>query len=167
MKSVQLENTEETIYAHEDDVCVNEVCSIHNRTDHSMRSFPQHWRNDRGIMERICEHNCGHPDPDDFSILNGDDDGIHGCDGCCVPALEETTNAKTVLDQRITTLEFTVAKLSKAIIDLERRAWPAIAISPKQYGKTAAVYNKGYQDGFNDAISATGLPTDARLDIVD
>jgi hypothetical protein len=36
-------------------------------------------------MERICEHGCGHPDPDDHRILTGEDDGIHGCDGCCAP----------------------------------------------------------------------------------
>ena len=34
-------------------------------------------------MERICDHGIGHPDPDEFRIRNGEDDGIHGCDGCC------------------------------------------------------------------------------------
>ena len=44
-----------------------------------MRDWPQHFRDDRGIMERICPHGVGHPDPDDY--LAGD--GMHGCDGCC------------------------------------------------------------------------------------
>jgi hypothetical protein len=48
-----------------------------------MRSFPQFYRFDRGIMERRCTHNIGHPDPDDISIINGVDDGAHNCDGCC------------------------------------------------------------------------------------
>ena len=48
-------------------------------TNHSMRGFPQLWREDRRIMERICPHGVGHPDPDD--VLN--QDRVHGCDGCC------------------------------------------------------------------------------------
>lgn len=58
--------------------CSGQPCTIHNRTDHNMRSFPQYWRGDRGIMERICPHDIGHPDPDDITT-----DRIHGCDGCC------------------------------------------------------------------------------------
>lgn len=56
-------------------------CPIHNPSDHTMRAFPTHWRGDRGIMERICPHGVGHPDPDDVNVRNGD--GVHGCDGCC------------------------------------------------------------------------------------
>ncbi len=69
--------------AHLPDQCIGEHCTLHNRSDHSMREFPQHWRGDRGIMERICPHGVGHPDPDDYRIINGEDSGIHGCDGCC------------------------------------------------------------------------------------
>jgi hypothetical protein len=43
-----------------------------------MKEWPQNWREDRGIMERICPHGIGHPDPDDPTT-----DKIHGCDGCC------------------------------------------------------------------------------------
>jgi hypothetical protein len=65
-------------------------CPIHNPSDHSMRDFPTHWRDDRGIMERICPHGVGHPDPDDLAHQRaalGDraDSGVHGCDGCCRP----------------------------------------------------------------------------------
>lgn len=63
--------------------CRGDVCSIHKKTEHSMRGFRQEFRGDRYIMERICAHGVGHPDPDDFRILSGEDDGTHGCDGCC------------------------------------------------------------------------------------
>lgn len=45
-----------------------------------------HWRPDRGIMERVCEHGVGHPDPDDVKVQAGGwTETIHGCDGCCNP----------------------------------------------------------------------------------
>ena len=83
LDKTMLENTNIEIMCHLPDQCEGEVCSIHNRSDHSMRSFPQHWRGDRGIMERTCPHGVGHPDPDDYRVRNGEDDGVHGCDGCC------------------------------------------------------------------------------------
>ena len=55
-----------------------------------MRAFPTHWREDTAMMERICPHGIGHPDPDDLAFresLGGSivrrDYSIHGCDGCC------------------------------------------------------------------------------------
>lgn len=63
---------------HTADKCAGDYCTIHNRSDHHMRSYPQHWRGDRGIMERICPHGVGHPDPDEIN-----QDRTHGCDGCC------------------------------------------------------------------------------------
>ena len=80
----QLEHPEHIIYTHHRGDCKGPVCSIHNRTDHHMRGFPQTWRADRGIMERVCPHGIGHPDPDDYRIITGIDEGIHGCDLCCV-----------------------------------------------------------------------------------
>lgn len=79
----QLEHSRSRLSTHAPAVCVGEPCTIHNRSDHSMRTFPQHWRSDREIMERICPHGIGHPDPDDFRIRTGFDPGVHGCDGCC------------------------------------------------------------------------------------
>jgi hypothetical protein len=78
-----LENSKYTIHAHAPGDCIGERCPIHKRTDHHMRSWPQNWRGDRWMMERICEHSVGHPDPDDPRIYLGLDDGTHGCDGCC------------------------------------------------------------------------------------
>ncbi len=74
--------------------CAGRPCVIHRPSAHGMRDFPTHWRSDRGIMERICPHGVGHPDPDDQAYLRrvqGDkyDGGVHGCDGCCI----QTTDA--------------------------------------------------------------------------
>jgi hypothetical protein len=59
--------------------CEGQSCCIHNPSDHHMKEWRQHWRDDRGIMERICPHGTGHPDPDDPSLNTS-----HGCDGCCI-----------------------------------------------------------------------------------
>ena len=71
-------------------------CSVHNPSDHPLKDAPYNWRNDRGLMERICEHGVGHPDPDDLAykkavIPNYEDYefGVHGCDGCCHPKTED------------------------------------------------------------------------------
>jgi hypothetical protein len=84
---VLLENTDLYLICHKGDRCAGEVCTMHNRSDHSMRSFPQRWRGDRGIMERICPHGVGHPDPDEYRIISGQESDIHGCDGCCSPTV--------------------------------------------------------------------------------
>jgi len=77
---------------HEEGTCIGEYCTIHKRSNHHMRNRPQIWRYDRGIMERICTHGIGHPDPDEYRVIQGYDDGVHGCDGCCqLINNEETT----------------------------------------------------------------------------
>jgi hypothetical protein len=85
MELVTLENSNEQIYTHPNFACGGKYCTIHNRSDHPMRSFPQHWRIDRAIMERICDHGVGHPDPDEYKIKgdSGKWEMVHGCDGCC------------------------------------------------------------------------------------
>ena len=80
---VKLENTAIWLRCHDEDTCWGTVCSLHNRTPHHMRDWRQDWRADRYMMERVCEHGVGHPDPDDYSLLSGKDSGTHGCDGCC------------------------------------------------------------------------------------
>ncbi len=65
-------------------------CVIHSPSAHSMRDFPTHWREDRGLMERICPHGIGHPDPDQLAFIARTQginearwESVHGCDGCC------------------------------------------------------------------------------------
>lgn len=63
--------------------CAGEYCTIHNRSNHRMRDFPQLWRGDRGIMERTCpDCGCGHPDPDS-PWEKGSYEWVHGCCGAC------------------------------------------------------------------------------------
>jgi len=80
---VKLENTDLWLTCHDADQCHGQVCSLHARTRHHMRSWRQDWRGDIYRMERVCEHGVGHPDPDDYTIFYKGDSGIHGCDGCC------------------------------------------------------------------------------------
>ncbi len=87
-----LESGQELHNVHAPEDCIGRACCIHEPSDHSMRDFPRYWREDRGIMERICPHGIGHPDPDDiawqvmaFAQEGRDPTGlaVHGCDGCC------------------------------------------------------------------------------------
>ena len=95
---------------HERNEICDIACVIHNPADHHMQEWPLHWRDDRGIFERICEHGVGHPDPSQFPYWDkmreswrpsiADDDGpypksnpydgigVHGCCGCCRPPKE-------------------------------------------------------------------------------
>jgi hypothetical protein len=74
-----------------------------------MKDWHTHWRDDRKLMERICPHGVGHPDPDDLAykktvfekqakeLFDNEKnrkeyvkdllkiESIHGCDGCCNP----------------------------------------------------------------------------------
>jgi hypothetical protein len=71
---------EVNLRVHDDNECVNsEACCIHHPSEHHMRDWPQLWRADSHLMERICSHGIGHPDPDDLNKAAA----IHGCDGCC------------------------------------------------------------------------------------
>lgn len=75
--------TGQTIYVHEAVVCNGDRCPIHSPSDHVLSKAPTHWRKDRGIMERVCKHTVGHPDPDDIRVRKDPYEGIHGCCGCC------------------------------------------------------------------------------------
>lgn len=76
------DGTGQTLHnVHSPEICQGRPCVIHNPSDHHMREWPTHYRFDRRIMERICPHGIGHPDPDDPFTGRG----IHGCDGCCTP----------------------------------------------------------------------------------
>lgn len=64
-------------------------CPIHAPSQHSLVAAPLHWRGDRRIMERICDHGVGHPDPDDLKVGRSWAEGVHGCDGCCRKEADE------------------------------------------------------------------------------
>ena len=71
---------------HAPDQCSGEHCCIHNPSNHPLRDAPMHWRSDKHVMERICEHGIGHADPDDVAHrkrIGVKHAGVHGCDGCC------------------------------------------------------------------------------------
>lgn len=80
---VVLENTDYRLVVHSRKRCEGGVCPIHNRSAHSMRSFPQGWDTSRSIMIRVCPHFMNHPDPDDLKVRRGDAAASHVCDGCC------------------------------------------------------------------------------------
>jgi hypothetical protein len=80
----------ERLLAHPRKDCIGRHCCVHNPSDHHMADWPQHFRMDRALMERMCSHGVGHPDPDDLAykrMMQGEDynpyEGLHGCDGCC------------------------------------------------------------------------------------
>lgn len=82
--------TGQLLFTHPKAHCASEHCVIHKPSDHAMKDFPTHWRADRRLMERICPHGVGHPDPDAIAFIRrtrGDKaaevESVHGCDGCC------------------------------------------------------------------------------------
>lgn len=72
---------------HPASACEGRGCPIHHPSNHHMVTWKMNWRDDRGLMERICPaHGVGHPDPDDIAYKEsigrmGED--VHGCCGCC------------------------------------------------------------------------------------
>ncbi len=62
-------------------------CAIHNTaSDHPLSEAPMFWREDIGLLERICGHGVGHPDFDSskwLASVGQDPRDSHGCDGCC------------------------------------------------------------------------------------
>jgi hypothetical protein len=72
---------------HPESKCSGRRCVVHNPSEHGMRQWQLHWRDDRGIFERMCPaHGVGHPDPDQFQFWRETGQawqGVHGCCGCC------------------------------------------------------------------------------------
>ena len=77
-----LENSSEVLWVHDRGTCSGKTCPVHKKSDHPLRAYRQHWRDDRHMMERICQHGIGHPDLD-VPWAKDDARWIHGCDGCC------------------------------------------------------------------------------------
>jgi hypothetical protein len=92
---VYTDRMERILKFHPKDKCTP-PCPFHAPSDHHMTTWPIEWRADRMMVERICEHGIGHPDPDTLAYnrklekdigdyIGAATDGIHGCDGCCAP----------------------------------------------------------------------------------
>lgn len=73
---------------HDPSLCADRGCVIHNHpSDHPLKDARLNWREDRGILERICSHGIGHPDHDSALYLESIGQGyenVHGDDGCCL-----------------------------------------------------------------------------------
>lgn len=69
--------------------CYTYGCVIHSPSYSHMMDWQLLWRDDRGLMERLCPHGVGHPDLDsaDWATRHGlgRAHNTHGCDGCCDP----------------------------------------------------------------------------------
>lgn len=68
--------------------CDVDGCAIHNPSYHPLSDAKQYMRADKSwLIERICEHGIGHPDPDSASFIAKQEGNgsiwVHGCDGCC------------------------------------------------------------------------------------
>jgi hypothetical protein len=81
MADLFVTGTGQQLHTHGLSGCLGPPCPIHSPSPKAEAIGSTHWRWDRGIMERLCEHGVGHPDPDDYVVRQGD--GVHGCDGCC------------------------------------------------------------------------------------
>lgn len=80
--------TVRTLRAHDVSLCRDRdvPCVIHRPSEHHMRGWRMNWRDDIQLMERVCPHQIGHPDPDQaaWERACGVSAGrVHGCDGCC------------------------------------------------------------------------------------
>lgn len=75
------------LQAHDESQCKGQPCVIHNPSEHHMSGWPLNWRDDKRVMERICPHGIGHPDPDCAAHqerIGQSANNTHGCDGCCL-----------------------------------------------------------------------------------
>jgi hypothetical protein len=86
MSKIELANGR-ILHTHDPGECLGPFCSIHRPSDHPLRNEPFVWRPDRfGLLERLCVHGIGHPDPDSLAYIRSqgvEESGVHGCDGCC------------------------------------------------------------------------------------
>lgn len=80
----------DVLSTHDPEKCRGQWCCVHNPSHHAMREFRLEWKASRRLMERICSHDVGHPDPDDIAFrrkIIGDNYAnmmaVHTCDGCC------------------------------------------------------------------------------------
>lgn len=78
----------QVIAIHPQRSCAGEHCAFHRPSEHKMNHWPIRLCDDLPypLLERICEHGQGHPDPDSVAFLELGgwfEVGDHECDGCC------------------------------------------------------------------------------------
>ena len=100
------------LVTHTPDKCQGRNCCVHNPSDHHMRDWVMNYRQDKGVMERICPaHGVGHSDPDDLAYwvsIDRPEMGIHGCCGCCVENIQvEVDELKELVSKFIAILDIT------------------------------------------------------------
>jgi hypothetical protein len=78
------------VRVHPVEVCERDgyACPFHRPSHHHMVDWTMIVRLDRGaLVERVCPHGTGHPDPDSVRHLvrltGATHWGSHGCCGCC------------------------------------------------------------------------------------
>ena len=153
---------------HSADQCLNDNgCTIHGPSDHSMVDFPQLWRGDRGIMERVCPHEIGHPDPDDPKLLgeHGWAEGVHGCDGCCGDPVAQAIIAKNQNKERQmdeSTLHYLKSKVANAL--MRYHGWDRREPSNKLEFDPSNP-NSQYSMMYQDADVAVGVLLDTLMDL--
>ena len=80
-KMYELENsTTKLTRVHDPLSCAGEACTVHNKTEHSLRGVPQTYDAFTNYISRKCYHGIVHPDPDGVEPYR-----LHTCDGCCHP----------------------------------------------------------------------------------
>jgi hypothetical protein len=78
-RTYSLEHSQQQIFnVHHSALCTGRPCTIHNRSDHPLRSSPQIYF--YGLIVRCCTHLLIHIDPDDPTAAA---DCLSDCDGCC------------------------------------------------------------------------------------
>jgi hypothetical protein len=118
-----LEHSSETVMAHMKLDCVGRACPLHNRSEHGMRGWQQTWRSDIRIIERVCPHGVGHPDPDQFMFwdLRGElvEKRTHVCDGCCTPVMPAKTMTRVELINEMTSIVAQMNMNTEDVIPIE------------------------------------------------
>lgn len=95
------------ILVHNEEHCDGNGCCIHSPSDHHMKEWPLVWDQENKQMQRVCQHGCCHPDPDDVAFRARRPDYVqsangskHWCDGCCQKDYPIRKQAKIVADAK-------------------------------------------------------------------
>jgi hypothetical protein len=64
----------QVIWTHGLGSCLGQWCCIHRPMPGPWSGWPRYWRDERGIMERICPCGVGHPVAEmyEYTVLQGD-----------------------------------------------------------------------------------------------